>query len=217
MRSAFFGNTDQRLPGHFALQNPTMLRVRLNGEVLARPGTMVACQGKVDVEFEGAPLAPPPPQQEEPGGIGGIFKRKPQAPPPPAAGGAPLMRCRGQGLVFLSGDARSVHMFYLEQEALTVNGTSLLAFDSPLNWDIQPTADAYVTTVHGTGWVAVTAQGTPVLLDSGRAPTFVDAPSAVCWSADLQIGVNPNGRGGRALQLAFQGQGFVLVEAGDPL
>src|ERR1700761_9797502 len=81
MRSAFFGNADQSLPGHFALQNPTMLRVRLNGEALARPGTMVACQGKVDVTFEGAPLAPPPAPADEPGGLAGRFKRRPTAPP----------------------------------------------------------------------------------------------------------------------------------------
>lgn len=187
MRSAFFGNLDQSLPGDFALQNPTMLRVRLKGELLARPGTMVACQGKVDVDLPGAPPYP----------LGA------------------LMRCRGQGLVFMAADGRSVHLFYLEKEGLTVNGDAMLAFAPELRFEVQPTQDGYITTVHGTGWIAVTTHGVPVLLDTGRAPTFVDAPSAVCWSTELQIGVNPGGRGGHALQLVIQGQGFVLVEAGE--
>lgn len=189
MRSSFFGNLDQRqLPGHFALQNSKILRVRLNGEVLARPGTMIACQGQVDVEEGVAPARP-----------------------------AALMRCWGQGLVFLSHDAYDVHLFYLEGDGLTVNGGGLLAFDSTLNWDIQPTQDAYVTTLHGTGWAAVCTHGSPVLLDTGRAPTFADAPSVVCWSTDLQVGVSGTGRGGAAIQLAFQGQGFVLVQSGENL
>lgn len=211
MRSAFFGNLDQTLPGDFALQNPTMLRVRLKGDLLARPGTMVACQGQVAVDLPGGPAAAPGPAES---GLGSMFRKKPAGPEQQYAMGA-LMRCRGQGLVFAAADGRSVHLFYLENEGLIVNGDAVLAFSSALRHEVQPTQDAYITTVHGTGWVAVTTHGTPVLLDTGRAPTFVDAPSAVCWSPDLQIGVNPNGRGGRALQLVLQGQGFVLVEAGE--
>ncbi len=78
-------------------------------------------------------------------------------------------------------------------------------------------------TIKGTGWVAVTAHGTPVLLDTSQMPTFADGRSAVCWSAHLQVGVNRTmkagaliGRGsGEAMQLAFRGQGFVLVQASE--
>jgi uncharacterized protein (AIM24 family) len=216
MQSAFFGNIDHRLPGDFALQNPTMLRVRLNGDLLARAGTMVACQGRVEVAPEGGGTLPAEQAQTEGGsGLGAMLRKRlavPQQPVPPGQ----LMRCRGQGLVFLAADGRSVHLFYLEDEALTVNGDALLAFSPALRHEIQPTQDDYITTVRGTGWTAVTTHGTPVLLDTGRAPTFVDAPSAVCWSTDLKIGVNPGALGGRALQLVLQGQGFVLVEAGEP-
>jgi Mitochondrial biogenesis AIM24 len=211
MRSAFFGNLDQSLPSDFALQNPTMLRVRLKGELLARPGTMVACQGQVDVDLPGAPTAQPGPPE---GGLSTMFRKKPGGPDQPYPMGA-LMRCRGQGLVFMAANGRSVHLFYLENEGLTVSGDAMLAFARGLRFEVQPTQDDYITTVHGTGWIAVTTHGVPVLLDTGRAPTFVDAPSAVCWSTELQIGVNPGGHGGRALQLVLQGQGFVLVEAGE--
>jgi uncharacterized protein (AIM24 family) len=213
MRSSFFGNMEQQqLPGHFVLQNSKMLRVHLNGEMLARQGSMVAFQGKVDFEYEGS------------GGVGKFLKKA------LTGEGAPLMRCRGQGLLFLANDAHDIHLFYLENEALTVNGSNLLAFDQSLSWDIQrvqgagiATGGLFNTTIQGTGWVAVTAHGTPVLLDTGRAPTFADAQSAVCWSAGLQVGVNRTmkvgaliGRGsGEAMQLAYQGQGFVLIQASE--
>lgn len=213
MRSSFFGNLDQgQFPGHFALQNPKMLRVQLNGEVLARQGSMVAFQGQMDFDYEGS------------GGVGRFLKKM------VTGEGAPLMRVRGQGALFVANNADDVHLFYLENEAITVNGTNLLAFDPQLGWDIQrlqgagiATGGLFNTTIQGTGWVAVTAHGAPVLLDTSRAPTFADSQSAVCWSAGLRVGVNRTlkagaliGRGsGEAAQLAFQGQGFVLVQASE--
>lgn len=213
MRSSFFGNLDQdRLPDHFALQNAKMLRVRLGGEVLARQGAMVAFQGQMDFDYEGA------------GSVGRFLKKM------MSGEGAPLMRVRGQGVIFFADNATDVHLFYLEDEALTVNGTNLLAFDPQLTWDIQRVQGAGVaagglfnTTLKGTGWVAVTAHGAPVLLDAAQAPTFADGQSAVCWSAGLHVGVNRTmkagaliGRGsGEALQLAFKGEGFVLVQASE--
>ncbi|GAA4221042.1 uncharacterized protein (AIM24 family) [Streptosporangium album] len=213
MRSPFFGNMDQgQVPGHFVLQNPKMLRVQLNGEVLARQGSMVAFQGQMDFDYEGS------------GGVGRFLKKM------VTGEGAPLMRVRGQGPLFLANNADDVHLFYLENEAITVNGANLLAFDPQLAWDIQRlqgagivTGGLFNTTVQGTGWVAVTAHGAPVLLDTSLAPTFADSQSAVCWSAGLRVGVNRTfkagaliGRGsGEAAQLAFQGQGFVLVQASE--
>ncbi|MEV6859850.1 AIM24 family protein [Streptosporangium subroseum] len=213
MRSSFFGNLEQGpLPGHFALQNAKMLRVQLNGEVLARQGSMVAFQGQMDFDYEGS------------GGMGRFLKKM------VTGEGAPLMRVRGQGMLFLADNADDVHLFYLEDEAITVNGTNLLAFDPQLTWDIQRIQGAGIaagglfnTTIRGTGWVAVTAHGSPVLLDTSGAPTFADSQSAVCWSAELRVGVNRTmkagaliGRGsGEAAQLAFQGAGFVLVQASE--
>ncbi|MFI7440546.1 AIM24 family protein [Nonomuraea indica] len=212
MRSALFGNLDsQQVPGTFALQNAKMLVVHLPPEVLARQGSMVAFQGQMDFNYEG-------------GGVGRMFKKM------VTGEGAPLMRVTGQGRLFLADNADDIHLFYLENEALTVNGRNLLAMDAHLTWDIQRVQGAGVAagglfnmTVKGTGWVAVTAHGTPVLLDASQAPTYADGQSAVCWSAGLHVGVNRTfkasaliGRGsGEAMQLAFQGQGFVLVQASE--
>jgi uncharacterized protein (AIM24 family) len=212
MKSPLFGNMDQQLPGHFALQNAKMLRVHLDGETLARQGAMVAFQGAVEFDYEGS------------GGVGRFLKKA------LTGEGAPLMRCKGRGLVFFAHDADDIHLFFLENEGLTVNGENLLAFDPGITWDVQRVAGAGVmsgglfnTTLQGTGWVAVTAHGSPVLLDTSRWPTFADGQSAVCWSSNLQVGVNRSfkaggliGRGsGEAVQLAFQGQGFVLVQASE--
>ncbi|REE98851.1 AIM24 family protein [Thermomonospora umbrina] len=213
MRSSFFGNMEQaQLPGHFALQNTKMLRIHLNGDVLARQGSMVAFQGQMEFDYEGS------------GGVGRFLKKA------LTGEGVPTMRVKGQGLLFVANDADDIHLFYLENETLTVNGANILAYDAHLQSDIQRVQGAGIaagglfnTTLTGSGWVAITAHGTPVMLDTGRAPTFVDGQSAICWSAGLQVGVNKTfkagaliGRGsGEAMQLAFQGQGFVLVQASE--
>ncbi|WP_433327244.1 AIM24 family protein [Spirillospora sp. CA-294931] len=214
MRSSFFGNMEQgqQLPGHFASQNSKMLRVHLNGDVLARQGSMVAFQGQMEFDYEGS------------GGIGKFIKKQ------MTGEGVPTMRVKGQGLLFLANNADDVHLFYLENEGITVNGSNILAYDAHLQSDIQrvqgagiATGGLFNTTLTGTGWVALTCHGSPVMLDCGRAPTFADGQSAVAWSTTLQVGVNRTfkagaliGRGsGEAMQLAFQGQGFVLVQASE--
>ncbi|WP_327090559.1 AIM24 family protein [Nonomuraea sp. NBC_01738] len=213
MRSSFFGNMDpQQAPPNFALQNSKMLRVQLPQEVLARQGSMVAFQGQMEFDYEGS------------GGMGKLLKKV------MTGEGVPLMRVRGHGLLFLADNADDIHLFYLENEGITVNGRNLLAFEPQLKWDISRVQGAGVaagglfnTTITGTGWVAVTAHGTPVMLDTAQAPTFADGQSAVCWSAGLGVGVNRTfkagaliGRGsGEAMQLAFQGRGFVLIQASE--
>ncbi|MFI6318780.1 AIM24 family protein [Nonomuraea sp. NPDC050556] len=212
MRSSVFGNLDpQHAPPGFALANSKMLRVQLP-EVLARQGSMVAFQGQMSFDYEGS------------GGMGKLFKKV------VTGEGVPLMRVRGQGSLYLADNADDIFLFYLEDEGITVNGRNLLAFEPQLKWDINRVQGAGVaagglfnTTVTGTGWVAVTAHGTPITLDAGQVPTFADGQSAVCWSASLQVGVNRTfkagaiiGRGsGEAMQLAFQGQGFVLIQASE--
>lgn len=212
VRGSVFGNLDPRqLPPGFALENAKMLRVQLPDDVLAKQGSMVAFQGEMDFDYEG-------------GGLGKLLKKA------VTGEGASLMRVRGQGLLYLADNADDIHLFYLENEGITVNGRNLLAFQPQLSWDIKRVQGAGVaagglfnTTVTGTGWVAVTTHGTPVLLDASRMPTYADGQSAVCWSTSLQVGINRTvkmgaliGRGsGEAMQLAFRGQGFVLVQASE--
>jgi uncharacterized protein (AIM24 family) len=212
VRSELFGSNLEAASGEaFALQNPRMLRVALDGEVLARQGTMVAYQGQVDFEYQGS------------GGIGRMLKKA------VTGEGVPLMRCRGRGDVFFANFAAEVHLLRLEGDAISVSGHSVLAFEPTLSWDIRRIEGAsmfagglFNTILEGTGWVAITAHGTPVVLQTD-APTYVDAQAAIAWSASLQTSIHRTmkmgalvGRGsGEAVQLAFTGSGFVVVQASE--
>ncbi|NPC98928.1 AIM24 family protein [Nocardioides sp. zg-DK7169] len=212
MRGELFGtNLESASRDRFTLQNPRMLRVALDGEVMARQGSMVAYQGQVDFAYQGA------------GGMGKFLKKT------LTGEGMPLMKVSGRGDVFLADDAYEIHLIRLEDDALTVNGRNVLAFDSSLSWDIKRVEGAsmlsggiFNTTFTGTGTVAITAHGTPVVLDVD-APTYADVQAAVAWSASLTTGVRRTagagaliGRGsGEAFQLAFSGKGFVVVQASE--
>jgi len=212
MRSELFGkNLESQSADLFTLQNSKLLKVTLRGEVMARQGSMVAYQGQVEFDYEGS------------GGIGRFIKKA------VTGEGVPLMRCRGQGDLFLANNADEIHLLHLDQDALTVNGANILAFEPGISWDIRRVEGAsmlsgglFNTVLTGTGWVAITAHGTPVVLQTD-APTFVDAQAAIAWSASLQTSVSRSmklgalvGRGsGEAIQLAFAGQGFVVVQASE--
>jgi uncharacterized protein (AIM24 family) len=212
VRSELFGSNLEATSGEaFALQNPCMLRVALDGEVMARQGSMVAFQGQVDFEYQGS------------GGIGRMLKKA------VTGEGVPLMRCRGKGDVFFANFAAEVHLLRLEGDTISVSGHSVLAFEPTLSWDIRRIEGAsmfagglYNTTLEGTGWVAITSHGPPVVLQTD-APTYVDAQAAIAWSANLQTSINRTmkagalvGRGsGEAVQLAFTGSGFVVVQASE--
>ncbi len=213
MRSSLFGeHLESAATETFSLQNPKMLRVALDGDVMARQGAMVAYQGSVQFEYQGS------------GGVGRFLKKA------LTGEGLPLMRATGRGELFLAHDADEVHLIHLDGEGLTVNGANVLAFDATLEWDIRRVEGAsmfagglFNTVLTGTGWVAITAHGTPVVLDAGSQPTFADAQSAVAWSSGLHTALQRSfkagaliGRGsGEAYQIGFTGQGFVIVQASE--
>ncbi|MEI5676408.1 MULTISPECIES: AIM24 family protein [unclassified Nocardioides] len=212
MRSDLFGTNLESTSGdRFGLQNPRMLRVALDGEVMARQGAMIAYQGQVDFAYQGS------------GGMGKFLKKA------LTGEGVPLMKVTGRGDVFFADDASEVHLVNLDNDSLTVNGKNVLAFDSTLAWDIKRVEGAsmmaggvFNTTFTGTGTVAITTHGEPVVLNVD-APTYADIQSAVAWSSSLTTAVRRTagagaliGRGsGEAFQLAFSGQGFVVVQASE--
>ena len=194
-----------------ANQNSRMLRVRLGEPFMARQGSMVAYQGNVDFAFEG-------------GGAGRFLKKA------LTGEGLPLMRCQGQGDVFLAEQAHDVHMLNLSNAGLSISGKNVLAFSASLDWNIErvkggsiATGGLFNTTLRGTGWVALTTDGPPVVLNAAEAPTFADTNAVVAWSANLQTQLKTSfkagaliGRGsGEALQVAFHGQGFVIVQPSE--
>src|SRR4051812_25308775 len=104
----------------FALQNSKLLKVSLNQvTVQAKLGSMVAYQGDVTFEHAGS------------GGIGRMLKKA------VSGEGTSLMKITGSGEVFVADQAQDIHLIYLENDSITVNGPNLLAFDAGIDWDIQ--------------------------------------------------------------------------------
>ena len=172
---------------------------------------MVAYQGNVDFAFEG-------------GGASKFIKKA------LTGEGLPLMRCQGQGDVFLAERAYDVHLLNLTNSGLSISGKNVLAFSSSLDWNIErvkggsiATGGLFNTTLRGTGWVALTTDGPPVVLNAAEAPTFADTNAVVAWSANLQTQLKTSfkagaliGRGsGEAVQVSFYGQGFVIVQPSE--
>jgi uncharacterized protein (AIM24 family) len=198
----------------FTLQNSKLLKVRLDQVTIqAKLGSMVAYQGAVSFEHAGS------------GGLGRMLKKA------VTGEGQSLMKMTGSGEVFLADTAQDIHLVYLEGEKITVNGPNLLAFDAGIDWDIERVQGAsgmmggglYNTSLSGTGWVAILSDGPPVLLNVASAPTFADAQAAITWSGGVSTSLKTDvniktfiGRGsGESIQMAFSGQGWVLVQPSE--
>jgi uncharacterized protein (AIM24 family) len=198
----------------FALQNSKLLKVHLDQVTIqAKAGSMVAYQGEVSFEHAGA------------GGMSRMLKKA------VSGEGTTLMKMSGSGEVFLADSAQEIHLLYLENDAITVNGTNLLAFDAGIDWDIKRVegvsgmmgAGLFNTALQGSGWVAIVSDGPPVLLNTGDAPTFADPQAAITWASSVQTSIKTDiklknfiGRGsGESIQMAFNGAGWVLVQPSE--
>ncbi|HET7303801.1 MAG TPA: AIM24 family protein [Segeticoccus sp.] len=214
MQSTLFEqrNLEVQADQRFVLQNPQMLRVSLGPDVLSIKGSMVAFQGRISFQHEGA------------GSVGRLLKKM------VTSEDMPLMRVSGDGEVFFASDAGFVYLVDLGGDGLSVNGRNLLAFDAAIGWDIKRVQGAgmmsgglFNTVLEGTGTVALHAVGQPVVLDCSEQPTYVDVQSAVAWSAGLvpQVVSSMNmrsmlrGGSGEAFQYAFHGPGFVVVQPSE--
>lgn len=199
----------------FSLQNKKLLKIQMGlGPVMAKVGSMVAYQG--DVRFQNQ-------------GSGGMNKFLKQAV---TGEGVKMMTCSGQGELFIADQASEVQVMYLENDMVSVNGHSILAFSSSIEWDIHRiqarggmmTGGMYNVVLRGTGYVAVTTKGEPVALDVAGAPTFADAQAVVMWTGGVTMDIKIDAGGlkslvrggtGEMLQMAFGGQGYVLVQPAE--
>jgi uncharacterized protein (AIM24 family) len=186
-------------------------------DLFARSGSMIGYEGLI--EFD-----PQPPQ------VRNIAKSW-------ATGeGVPLMTAKGQGLLYLADYGKDVIILQLiPNEAVSVNGKNILAFDAHLQWGIERVKGVTMMSGMGMfnvmirnhtpnpGWVAMVSKGTPIMLDTREAPTFVDTDALVAYTEGLHIekrrtaGIGSLiGRGsGEAFQLGFSGQGFVVVQPSE--
>jgi uncharacterized protein (AIM24 family) len=198
----------------FTIQNPRLVKVELaQATVMAKNGSMVAYQGEVHFEHKG-------------GGVGRLLKK--------AATGESLrlMQASGTGEVFLAHQAMLVHVMRLTDDAMTVNGSNILAFEQGIDWDVTRVKGGaagmlagglFNIHLRGTGMVALLSDGEPVKLDVASAPTFADPQAAIAWSGGVQTKMKTDmqakslvGMGsGESVQLGFSGDGWVLVQPSE--
>jgi uncharacterized protein (AIM24 family) len=197
----------------FTLQSKKLLKVFLQyGPVKARIGSMVAYQGDATFSHAGS------------GGVSGFLKSK------MTGEGVPLMDVSGGGEVFLADMAAEIQVMYLDNDSIWVNGANVLAFSASINSDIKSVAGAgamaggmYQVVLTGTGYVAITSDGPPLVLDVAGAPTFADPQAVVMWTSGVQMGVKSDvnlktfiGKGsGETFQMSFGGQGWVMVQPSE--
>jgi uncharacterized protein (AIM24 family) len=198
----------------FTIQNPRLLKVELSETtVMARGGAMVAYQGDVHFEHQG-------------GGMSRLLKK--------AATGESLrlMKASGSGEVFLAERAMLVHVVRLENDSITANGRNVLAFETGIDWDVKRVKGGatgmlagglFNIHLEGSGTVALLSEGEPVMLDVGDAATFADPQAAIAWSGGVQTSLKTDmqaksliGMGsGESVQIAYSGQGWVLVQPSE--
>ena len=144
-----------------------------------------------------------------------------------------MMTAEGTGELFLADMASEIQLMYLENDMISVNGANVLAFSSSIEWDIHRVnagrasmmaGGMFNVSLRGTGYVAVTTKGDPVALDVAGAPTFADADAVVLWTSGVSMDVRVDTGGmksmlrggtGELVQMAFGGQGYVLVQPAE--
>ena len=213
--SLFTDHMENQATDPFVQQNKKLLKISMAyGPVWAKTGSMVAYQG--DVRFQNK-------------GSGGMNKMLKKAF---TGEGVDMMECTGQGELFVADRASEIQVFYLENDMVSVNGNNVLAFSSSIEWDIHRVqarggmmaGGLFNVSLRGTGYVAVTTEGEPVALDVSGAPTFADAQAVVLWTSGVNMDIKIDSGGimsmvrggtGELVQMAFNGQGYVLVQPAE--
>ncbi|MFC7638063.1 TerD family protein [Streptomyces thermogriseus] len=184
----------------WTLQNSKLVRADLGtgGEpVLARQGSMVLYQGKIDFSYKGA------------GFMGRIVGN--------ATGQEmQLMRCTGQGQVFFAENSAHLHPVELQGDAICVSAENVLAFDESLRYEVRridghgiPGGALFTMQFQGTGTIVVKTHGKPVVLPV-TPTTFVDSNAVVAWSAAAQVIVSSQVRMRRGAYPGATGEGVNL-------
>ncbi|QNP65205.1 TerD family protein [Streptomyces genisteinicus] len=194
-------------------QNQQLMRVDLTmggSGVLARQGSMVMYQGKVDFGYKGAGFA---------GRIVGNATGQEMQ----------LMRCTGRGQVFLAEEGAHLHQIDLQGDGICVSAENVLAFDETLQYEVRrieghgiPGGALFTMLFHGTGTVVVKTHGVPVVLPV-TPTTFADCNAVVAWSAASQVILSSQvrlrrnaypGHSGETVNLQFRGApgNFIVVQ-----
>ncbi|WP_329168876.1 TerD family protein [Streptomyces sp. NBC_01685] len=194
-------------------QNQQLMRVDLTmggTPVLARQGSMVMYQGKVDFGYKGAGFAGRV--------VGNATGQEMQ-----------LMRCTGRGQVFLAEEGSHLHPIELQGDGICVSAESVLAFDESLQYEVRrieghgiPGGALFTMQFQGTGTVVIKTHGVPVVLPV-TPTTFADCNAVVAWSSASQVIISSQvrlrrnaypGHSGETVNLQFRGApgNFIVVQ-----
>ncbi|MFE4368806.1 AIM24 family protein [Streptomyces sp. NPDC056835] len=217
MQSPLFAYTEQQSQDRYAVQNPQLLRVALTGQddVLARKGAMVAYQGLIDFDGE---------YQSQ-------SRRQSRAQ---TGEGLELMRCSGQGTVYLANLAQYIHVVDVDHEGMTVDSAYVLALDSTLHTEVIAVDSQYGISGSGKYQLNISGRGKVALMTSGRPLMMsvtpekyvnADADAVVAWSSGLRVQMQAQthssgvlrrrGNTGEGWELSFLGQGYALVQPSE--
>jgi len=196
-----------------SVQNSYCVKYAVNGEVLARQGSMVAYRGNLQIETKSQ-------------GVGNFLKRA------VTGEGVSLMTVRGQGEMWFADHKNNVFILELDpNEYLSINGRNVLVFDPSLQYQISMVKGAgmfggglFNCVFSGQGKLAITCDGAPVVIPvSPQLPVYVDTDAIIGWSSQLQTTIHRSqglksilkGGSGEMFQLLFQGQGFVIIQPSE--
>lgn len=219
MQSSLFAHTEQQTQERYTVQNPQLLRVALEGhdDILARKGAMVAYQGLVEFDAE-------------------YQSQGNQRAPAHTGEGLDLMRCHGQGTVYLANLAQYIHVVDVDQDGLTVDSSYVLALDSSLTHQVIAVDSQYGISGSGKYQLNITGRGKVALMTSGQPLMLqvtpdqyvnADADAIVAWSNGLRVQMQAQthssgvwrrrGNTGEGWELSFMGQGYALVQPSEML
>jgi len=201
----------------FRNNSDRLLEVTLQNEkVLAIAGSMVAYTGAI--KFEKSILGGE--------GIFGALKRK------VSNEGMQLMQASGTGTVYFAQDAAEITLIPLAGEKMTIESSSLLAYDVSLKTGTSFAGlrgatsgqGLFSTTVEGSGNIAVISRGNLIMLEVAPAhPLLVDPDAFVGFKGDVrqEFVFDVNWRtmigqsSGESYQHKFTGQGVVFIQPAE--
>ncbi|MEU0068403.1 AIM24 family protein [Streptomyces sp. NPDC006332] len=219
MHSTLFAHIPVESTGRYTLQNPQLLKTDVtqgSSPVLARQGAMVAFEGQVEFDSQ--------------------YRNRSWRNVERMTGERlELMRCKGNGVVYLANLAQHLHIMEVGR-GLTVDSSYVLAFDGSLGVGIVAvdsavevaSAGAYNLELSGSGQIVLMTSGEPLALEvTPEKNVCCDADAVVAWSTSLRTQLQAptstsavwrrRGSSGEGWEMQFSGTGHVLVQPSELL
>jgi uncharacterized protein (AIM24 family) len=219
MHSTLFAHIPVNHTERYTLQNPQLLKTDVtigSSPVLARQGAMVAFEGQVDFDSQ--------------------YRNRSWRNAERMTGERlELMRCKGNGIVYLANFAQYLHIMEVGR-GITVDSSAVLAFDGSLNVGIVAvdsavevaSAGAYNLELSGGGKIVLMTSGEPLALEvTPEKNICVDSDAVIAWSTSLRTQLQAptstsavwrrRGSTGEGWEMHFGGHGHVLVQPSELL